>query len=334
MAVNSKLNITYFLGAGASANALPTVKATSTSNGLIIGLRDFAGQLKNLEYDIKFQEYVLNLIKNLTLIADKTIEFGTPDTYAKFLYLKDKKKLIELKNALSAFFLFEQFINKKFDRRTLIFLTTLLERNIFPENIKILSWNYDFQMQLAAETFSKERFVRNSNASVHTPPLINYFPTLGHSMQLNVEEISMVQLNGIAGSYYNSQFYRSFFEREEERTLDHLLDLLINPEFDKGSLLTFAWEQNIANESRNVISQLIATNTDVLIIIGYSFPFFNREVDKGIFESMKSSGRLKIIYYQDPYKSGDFLRNQFELSNDIIIRDIKESENYFLPLEL
>ena len=98
MAVNSKLNITYFLGAGASANALPTVKATSTSNGLIIGLRDFEGQLKNLEYDIKFQEYVLNLIKNLTLIADKTIEFGTPDTYAKFLYLKDKKKLIELKN--------------------------------------------------------------------------------------------------------------------------------------------------------------------------------------------------------------------------------------------
>jgi hypothetical protein len=28
-------------------------------------------------------------------------------------------------------------------------------------------------------------------------------------------------------------------------------------------------------------------------VIGYSFPFFNREIDKQIFESLKGSGRLK-----------------------------------------
>jgi len=276
------------------------------------------------------------LTENLKIIADKTVEFGTPDTYAKFLYLKDREKLNELKNALSAYFLIEQFENSKFDNRALIFLTTILERTIFPGNIKILSWNYDFQLQLAAEIFREERYTSGSGVSVHTPPLIDYFPSLGHDMQMDIKEISMMQLNGIAGSYYNGQsgMYKSFFEKSEERNIDFLLKLLTNDTFIRGSLLTFAWENTIISAKRSEFLKNVIANTDIFVIVGYSFPFFNRKIDKEIFDSMKSNNRLKTIYYQDPYKAGEFLRNQFGLSNEIVIKDIKEVENYFVPPEL
>jgi hypothetical protein len=227
-------------------------------------------------------------------------------------------------------------VNKKIDNRTLIFLTTIMDHVIFPNNVKILSWNYDFQIQLAAEIFREERYVQSKGASVHEPPLIGYFPTLGYDMSTDINDISMVQLNGIAGSYYNtrSQMFKSFFERKEERTIEHLLSLLTNEEFNNGSLLSFAWESGRHKYKASEFSKVIAANTDVLVIIGYSFPFFNRRIDREIFEEMKKSKKLKTIYYQDPFKSGEFLRNQFELSENIIIKDIKEVENYFVPLEL
>jgi len=328
----SELNITYFLGAGASAKALPTIKDTALSTGIATRLNEVANQLINLEYAEKYKKYVSELIENLRLISEKTIEFGTPDTYAKFLFLTEKEKLIEFKNALSAYFLIEQFLNKKIDNRALVFLTTILERNIFPENIKILSWNYDFQLQLAAETFREERFTHTGSSSSYKPSLIGYFPKPGYSGHITIKDISMVQLNGIAGSYRYSGMFRSFFERKEERTLDHLLQLLSDESFYEGSLLTFAWEQDIPDIKNELIKD-IAINTDVLVIIGYSFPFFNRRIDKEIFDAMKD-GKLKTIYYQDPFKSGEFLRNQFELGDNVVIKDVKEIENYFVPLEL
>jgi len=61
-------------------------------------------------------------------------------------------------------------------------------------------------------------------------------------------------------------------------------------------MLSFAWEKGNF-ELINVACAKIV-NSQALVIIGYSFPFFNREVDTAIIQVLSSNPRLKI-YVQD-----------------------------------
>ncbi len=334
--------ITYLLGAGASAKVLPTVKATQSTRGIANSLREFSTQLtNNSNIDSKYNPFVENLAKDLNWVAENSDKFGTPDTYAKYLYLRERSKLDNLKSALSIYFTHEQIINKKFDDRALIFLTTVMfDGGFFPPNINILNWNYDFQIELAGQIFREENYSQIQSAiSVHQPPLISYYPPIGARTINPNKKFQLVHLNGIAGSYHASQ-YKSTMNAFLNKPID-INDFLNRFWFDPDinhDLLTFAWETDTKAsnhlDQRIEYAQAIASDTNILVVIGYSFPFFNREIDKKIFESLKSSGNLKKIFFQDPYKKGDFLRNQFSLSDEIEILHIEDVDNYYVPLEL
>src|SRR5690606_32255913 len=60
------------------------------------------------------------------------------------------------------------------------------------------------------------------------------------------------------------------------------------------SLLSFAWEDERSDFLENV-SKLVA-DTEVLAVIGYSFPFFNREIDIRVIRAMT---KLQKVYFQD-----------------------------------
>ncbi len=67
-------------------------------------------------------------------------------------------------------------------------------------------------------------------------------------------------------------------------------------------LLKFAWENlnpdySLKKDDCLEKALLIAERTQILVIIGYSFPGFNREIDKKIFNKMLG---LKKIYIQSP----------------------------------
>jgi hypothetical protein len=81
------------------------------------------------------------------------------------------------------------------------------------------------------------------------------------------------------------------------------------------------------------IAKEIIIGSDILVIIGYSFPFFNREIDKEIFNVLCQTG-LKKIYYQDKFKSGDFLRSQFDLERSIELLTIDKTDQLYIPIEL
>lgn len=144
-------------------------------------------------------------------MANKGDEYGTPDTFAKFCQVKnDYESLLRIKTTLSLYFTIEQFLEKKVDPRYLQFIIKLLdERKLFPENIKILNWNYDFQIQIAAENFWKEEFNYSHSLSRHHPPFISYYPSLGQEFHVNYEKdksnYSLIHLNGIAGFYFYVQ---------------------------------------------------------------------------------------------------------------------------------
>lgn len=92
---------------------------------------------------------------------------------------------------------------------------------------------------------------------------------------------------------------------------------------DVKKTLTFAWEdafKTMETASKQVLG------TEVLIIIGYSFPFLNREVDRLIFDKMQDS--LTKIYFQDPMLDGKFLRTQFNLTKNCTIKHIKDTNQF------
>ncbi len=71
-------------------------------------------------------------------------------------------------------------------------------------------------------------------------------------------------------------------------------------------LLTFAWEKDPVKEGHLnhgiEIAKKFAEQTEVLVIIGYSFPFFNREIDNQIFEAIKKGGKLSKNLLSGPNK--------------------------------
>jgi hypothetical protein len=74
-------------------------------------------------------------------------------------------------------------------------------------------------------------------------------------------------------------------------------------------------------------------NTEILVIIGYSFPFFNREVDRQILNSML---KLEKVYIQAPDATD--LAERFEAVRDQIdppkVIPYKEVGQFLLPNEL
>jgi len=318
--VSSK--ITYFLGAGASAKALPTTKSCGLNSGLSNSMKDLAESLlsnKEIAPTLVFQH---TISKDLKWLADKSDEYETVDTFAKYLYISGNiEELNRLKKTLSIYFAIEQIT--KLDKRYIIFLTSIIGKDQkFPEDIKLISWNYDFQMQNAAEEIT----------SLHFYPNIEYFKPGAKKKEYN-----LIQLNGIAGFDFNDDGKIGKLIRDE---INSLFDQVMMSE--NKHLLTFAWENGNDSETSillkdrmNLVKDAIK-DTEILVIIGYSFPFFNRDIDKEIFNILKPS--LKKIYYQDPdhNRSGEFLRNQFVLpgKDKLEIRDEKNCDQFFVPFEL
>jgi hypothetical protein len=77
----------------------------------------------------------------------------------------------------------------------------------------------------------------------------------------------------------------------------------------------------------------ILSETEILVIIGYSFPSFNWSVDQEIFRNIK---KLEKVYYQAPENEVDFLKTQM----DAIHPDLKgrtmgifNLRSFYIPVE-
>jgi hypothetical protein len=99
------------------------------------------------------------------------------------------------------------------------------------------------------------------------------------------------------------------------------------------SSLSFAWESDFQNP--DIIDQAIAatSDTEILVVIGYSFPFFNREVDRKIIKTMTN---LKKVYFQAPDANNLIERFQ-AIRDDIDAKSLIpkfDTVQFFLPNEL
>lgn len=301
--------VTYLIGAGASANALPVV------NGMNDRMKYFVEKLRKI--DSQLNEYSSPIFDDLKSILEKINSHLTIDTYAKKLwYKKDLKNYNLLKRFLSCYLLFEQVdkesefaflqsyevnktnfkidknlelkINQQLDSRYDSFFATLLNNNkLLNPNINIVSWNYDMQFELAYSDFNFDRY----NIGM-IQDMLQVFPTAHINNYVDYNKSAIIKLNGTCNfindinnstfDIINEKFYAKNFSKV-------LLEVLIDENHNIISQLEFAWENDKQVNKAREYAHFIVSNSDIIVIIGYSFPTFNREVDRYIFSRFNDS---------------------------------------------
>ena len=297
--------VTYLLGGGASCNALPMVK-------------DFAERLSRFNNDVllpavtkaygtpgqPFQkEYLLwprgsfakELAESLGWLGNETKRHASIDTYAKKLFIRNDEEaqayLYKLKTTLSCYLLLEQSLNPV-DKRYDSFFASILTRKSagipsLPEAVNIVTWNYDTQLEKSYKEFCEDF------AFVHE----------GITKARNI-----IRLNGVCGLPHRSDtkdlchmdFSKSFFESVLNLFEGHVRNAI-------GYLprISFAWEKDdLVAEITEMIKE-----TTTLVIIGYSLPYFNRDIDRALFEIMAPT--LQKIFIQVPESAHPGVQERF-----------------------
>lgn len=320
-----KMNkITYLFGAGASKHALPIVNEIPDRILKLIDLLE-SDDLKldeavtfaqlNIPNQKNDYEYQKELINSLRWMYQESKNHASIDTFAKKLFIKNESvNLKRLKIAMSIFFIFEQALNKP-DSRYDSFYSAILNNSIhnLPKNINILSWNYDYQFELAFTAYSNQFDIDQNNSMLRVKSK--------HGDTFDSEGFGIYKLNGTTGMYdtsrYNNYYYTNNLHnpigKEFIKTLtrNYVAAIYLR---NIESTLSFAWETEYPRFNRKgVIESAIASSLDsvALVIIGYSFPFFNREIDRKIIGNMT---KLKRVYIQAP--DADILVERFKAIRD------------------
>ena len=125
----------------------------------------------------------------------------------------------------------------------------------------------------------------------------------------NDDRFSLVKLNGTAffeqtksGTTLQFGNYRGDYwaDMPDNSKFEIFEDFLAHAEYENGPYqcgLFYAWE-HFATMEADFIKDLRKkmADTQILVIIGYSFPYVNRKVDKMLFEYMPN---LSEVYIQD-----------------------------------
>lgn len=318
------MKITYLFGAGASRNSLPIVsEIPDRVKGIITLLKSDNFALSDTElyddleilYNKKQIQYTL--IDDLEWLLKNSENHASIDTFAKKLYIRSQyEELDRLRASFSVYLILEQ-LSKKADNRYDSFFASVLNKNYadFPKNLRILSWNYDFQFEKSFAEFTDQKDL------YHNQKLLNCITKYSYNESRN-DRFCLLKLNGTTNLLQDSGFrtFNFFNELDNEITLSTLNTIIRNfavLRYKKHNVflgLSFAWERGGRVENDIILrSKNETADTEILIVIGYSFPYFNREIDREIINNMID---LKKVYFQAP--DADILKERFlSIRNDL-----------------
>ncbi|MGV9002717.1 hypothetical protein [Flavobacterium sp.] len=360
--------ITYLLGAGASYNSCPILDRQAE---MMINVA--RNEISNLNFDVKSQigsydtKITYNFIDTNYLemhsnnefkilwyigyFGEKAKEYNTIDTYARKLYLNEEYKEYNLlKMSVSIFFdIWESYVSNytalkegqafhKIDNRYKSLFSILLDRKDnsikLNDDFKFITWNYDLQLEQTYKLFLGEHHQKDLD-------------TINKSFKFKEDNDNndVFHLNGHRGFYKDKSrneepkdILLNISDNKEEywKNLDSLYESINRKFADFNNHIKYAWEHNLNDTFFNNISKVLQ-ETEVLVIIGYSFPAFNREIDQFLFKQLSSS-KIKKIVYQDPNATSlmieNLLENPKKLKDKIeILNDQKDLNQFYLPNE-
>jgi len=224
------------------------------------------------------------LYEELRWLREKCKTYPTIDTFAKKLAVTKKyPELYRLKNVLSVFFSLIQSHEKRDLRYDGLVASIINDDETLPDTISILSWNYDSQLEYVLRDFSS----RKSNLSTIWKE--KSITCKGFEPNIDYSHFNCVKLNGTA---IFSSIRGDLLELNDNdlKTIEEWC----STDFESvKSNISFAWEKD-----EQFIDNILPLVKDArtLIVIGYSFPYVNRAVDKRLIQSMTM---LQNVYIQD-----------------------------------
>lgn len=350
----SNVNITYFLGAGASSERLPIVKNMPEK------IVELSNMIKNTRFNpgslpstiaANSQSIINELIQSLNWLAEEAKNYNTIDTYAKKLFLQSEKtKLNKLKVTLTICFLYWQYYDGRpnhlrpspnIDPRYISLLSSFLRNEesnneiILPPNLNFITWNYDSQIELAIQ-----HFVGYSDYIETIQDKYKSYP--GCHLDKCAYMPQILHLNGVAGLYSVGNQTGNVMDKIQNdyknwnKILIEFLSLynlcIMKQEAYNNHVFSFAWENNtITNKGLEKAIEIMKKSSHI-VIIGYSFPVFNREIDRRLF-SPEITKNWEKIYYQDPLTDKEAFISTFGITKSERIKEIIKAKQFFLPFE-
>ena len=353
MSLDAKPRIVYLLGAGASAQTLPMVsqipKALEEHHQWLWGYAREAKARQDM-IEGKPETERSKLLGEYLMIIDElktgSANHESIDTYAKKLYLRgktiaaDRTKLIEMKIGLALFMAYLQAKKRTADKRYDGFLASLLTPTpggtlTLPPDVLVLNWNYDQQLALSHAAYQHEGSL------------------WGGVEQLGMRPLEMLAIRShypCRSVHLNGMFaYRADFDEihplvdwttnNEEDLLNSMMlfyaRLRYSGKMGPGRLLLrFAWEVNENTVAAFKLLDEVLATCEALVVIGYSFPFFNREIDR---EIVKRMPRLKHVYVQAPQKHAEEIARTVRTMNlpeGCEVEPYGNTDKFLLPPEL
>jgi hypothetical protein len=296
--------LTYLLGAGASCNALPMV------NNLAERVSKFSEMLKaHVMYGDKSTDPFVyqkpdptwpdnslrkQFIESLDWLGNLAKKHASIDTYAKKLYVRGgeeaTKDLHRLKSTLSCYLLLEQSLNPVGKRYDLFFASILVGKYpdfpSLPKTVNIVTWNFDTQMEKSYIDFCPDPEVMDEK--------ITRAPNI-------------IRLNGVCGQPHKHKelCYADFNDSLIKSVLELFQNHMNREVVGYSPSISFAWEKSKLED--RIIE--VVKETTILVLIGYSLPFFNSDIDTALFKIMAPT--LKKIFIQVPESAHAAVRERF-----------------------
>lgn len=276
------------------------------------------------------ERYKRTMLSDIDDLQRGIQEHATIDTYARKLYLtRQFSEFKKLKDVLCSFFVWSQLVNKQ-DGRYDTFLANILEEGTLdlPVDISIISWNYDSQIEMAYKAYRKDKelpvFEKNIMGEwPRLPKCGRIFKINGSATFVDTPILSLIKATEKT-TPAALQLIR-FYDDVRSDTTDWLAQMRTH--------LSFSWEKS--ENHNNMMESLSKTtlDTEQVVVIGYSFPFFNRETDREIIGSMAN---LKKIYVQDMNADEveQSLMAVLPIDKNIRIEKIYKCSQFCLPKEL
>lgn len=317
--------VTYILGAGASfgerkrnnegkitefTRGLPVVNELERAIQLLQrseGTSVFfaAEEAKKRKVTLEQYQYVAH---RLYLLQQACTSFPTIDTLAKQLYVTGDKFFISngeeidyarLKHYLTTTLLMLQD-EKKRDLRYDGFIASLINSSRKFPPMTILSWNYDVQFEMAySGYYTSDRYIPSLWKELNV--FNKMYPTefdynspfamikLNGTALFTDSNLDKIDINGKKVNRVTDCFYGGAKETPYQYGYKYMNSSNYN------NLLSYAWEDdNMAMLQKNI--GVRTYDTEELIVIGYSFPYVNNEVDSYILQNMYN---LKKVVIQD-----------------------------------
>lgn len=311
---NDMSEITYILGAGASFQSIPLV---GTFNNRLLEFAEFVNGLGQVGFVGEQRNKFIQASEAIKNLYEEFSSHQSFDTYfKKQFHLGNDNAINQGKRLLNMYFTWEH------DRSSIIQITGNLEKNnhfykraLFDKRydaliagllkpykntaetlckINFITWNYDLNLLQSIKNFfapnlSFKEFIQK----IEKP---NFYWNIN-------DQISIINVNG---HFYSSDYdnFRDLGNLNGRRIIeDKVLDeYFLSPTMDDdANRIKFAWELN-ESEQQQLLYHINRNveNSQQVVVIGYTFPLYNRIIDSLYMKERLLSAEDKQITIQDP----------------------------------